>query len=220
MKINLTKGRITKFSIIAVIMVASLFAGMMIEAQSAPLQIQVNSAKAVSYQVPNIIGTVNVVVRDGKTGQILCNEISTHLDPLTQTGSSYIISQLGNTSEFAAGAGTNLATNLCLSNDSTPLVTWTALPTLINANGLSPANVTATYGWCTTASGLSQYMIETHTWTCATGNENGVQCVGICYVAACTSGLICANTFSPACNLGYANSDTIQVTYNVTMPCG
>ena len=195
--------------LISTVIILSMLSGVMLNGLQAS---QTAKVTGVSLVVPQIIGTCNIVVRSGD-GTILYNETSTKVDPLTQTGSSFIISQLGNTSEFASGAGTNLATNLCLSNDSTPLVTWTTLPTLISANGLSPANATATYGWCTTASGQSQYMILTHTWTCATANENNVQCMGVCYVAACTSGLICANTFSPPCNLGYANSDTIAGTY-------
>jgi len=201
------------FAVLALVLAASMFvSGIMVGSQVTP------KVPSVSEKVPNIIGTISVVVCNGQTGEVLYNETSTKLDPLTNGGSSYLIGAMTNTSFDTAG---NKVLNMGLSNDSTPLVTWLTQPNLIAANGLSIATgLTATIGWCTTSSGASQYFTVNHTWTCATANENQVQCAGLYWVATGASGLICANTFSPACNLGYANSDTIQVTYNVTMPCG
>jgi hypothetical protein len=200
----------TKKKLFALVAVAMLLSVVSTGALFNALQAQPTKSNVVSQVTQNIIGTVNVVVRSGN-GQILYNETSTHLDPLTSGGSSYMISAISNTT---LDGSSNKAVYMGLSNDTTPLVTWTTLPTLIAANGLSITSaLTPTYGTCQTTSGTSTYFTVNHTWTCATGNENAVDCAGIYWVSSGASGLLCANTFSPPANLGYANSDTIQVTY-------
>ena len=199
---NISKKRF--LSLIAVVIAVSMISGMMLNSQIAPTKVSV-STKLMFYDTPS------AVVRNA-AGQVLYNATG-ETDPLTSTGSSYIISMIANTSVSTK------AVYLCLSNDTTPLVTWTALPTLITANGLAITTaLTPTYGVCTTASGLSTYMMLNYTFVCSTANENAVGCMGVCYVAAGTSGLVCAGTFSPLCNL--APTDSIDCQYNITMPCG
>ena len=203
---NLSKKKFS--SLIAIIIAVSMISGMMINAQSTQ-----KTSTASTTLIPPYV-TLTAIVRNAQ-GQILYN-CTGKTDPLTQTGSSYLISCMANTTLDGAA---NKAVYMGLSNDSTPLVTWTTQPTLIAANGLSiTAALTPTYGNCVTASGTSRYMMLNYTFVDSTANENVVQCMGIYYVSTGASGLVCVGTFTPACNL--APTDTIDCQYNMTQPCG
>lgn len=194
------------------VMLIGIFAYTIFNSQSIEIKSLTKTISAIQTQTNGNkpIISWNNVVRD-TNGKVVYNSTS-YDDPVTSTGSSYAISMMSNTTV------TTLANYLGVSNDTTPLVTWNALPTEITTNGLARAQATATYGWCTTSSGQSQYVVWTYTWTCQTANENQVQCEGLYYTSG-TNSLVCATTFTGgAVNVlvGY----TLTATLNETMPCG
>jgi hypothetical protein len=207
----ITKKRIGLISIVAVLMMASMVAGMILQTTSTP-------KAAVTGTIMNgWIGTITATVRNAQ-GQVIQTATGVNNDPLTSYGSSYFIGAETNTTLDGA---TTKANYMTLSNDSSVAVTATTLPTLITNSGLSVTaaltGANETYGKCTTASGTSTYVLFTYTFT-ATATQNQVQTVGMCANSAGTSGLVCAGQFTPSVNL--ASTDTLAITYNETMPCG
>jgi len=194
------------FSLIAVIMAVSLLAGIMLTSQSVPtVKVEVAS------QTSGITGTATLTVYS-PNHQIISSSTS-KTDPLTNTGSSYIISMIANTSVSTK------AVYLTLSTDASPLVTWTKLPNELTTNGLGKSTaITPTYGWCTTASGQSQYMLVTFTWSSITGTQAGIICIGLGYIASASANdLVCALAITSASVIA---GDSLQGTVNMTCPCG
>ncbi|NVM22258.1 MAG: hypothetical protein HWN68_10825 [Desulfobacterales bacterium] len=94
---------------------------------------------------------------------------------------------------------------ISLSNDVTPLITWTQLPTEIAADGLTRAQGTVT--------NVDEVEFTvSHKFTC-TGTGVAVQCSGLQWAASGDSNLWAAATFT-ATTLN--NGDNITITWTVT----
>jgi hypothetical protein len=196
----------SKLALFSICLIAAFTTGILLN----PLAITVNNqSKTV---IPIITGTATIKVINAQ-GQTIYQEQSA-ADPLTSTGSSLIISAISNITNDGA---THKCVYLGLSTDASPLVTWTTQPGLLSTNNLGITTaLTPTYGICTTASGLSTYMILTNTWS-PSGTQTGIQCLGAYYVSTGASGLVCASTFS---SINVISGDSIIATYNITMPVG
>jgi hypothetical protein len=227
----ITKKRIGLFSIVAILMIAStLFAGMSIQSQAqvtslksqiAAMQLQLKTLElqasqgntTASTMLNDWIGTITAVECNAQ-GQVIQTSYGVNKDPLTTYGSMYLLNMAIFTNI------TTLCTYMTLSNDTSIPVTATELTTLITNDGLSVTGALTpiTYQYCTTASGLSRCVVFNNTFTDSSANQNVVQTVGMCANSAGTSALVCAGEFTPSVNL--APTDTLNIQYNITMPCG
>jgi len=145
----------------------------------------------------------HVAVKAWRDGDLIY-EYDTH-NLITTIGSTQIRDFLGWTNH------TNQPCRyLSLSNDATPLTSWTKLPSEITGSGLARASGTAT------VVNATAYQV-TYTWT-ASGPQS-VQCTGLHWVATGDSSgnLLAAASIS---SVSLQNNDMLQVTWTVNIPDG
>jgi len=147
------------------------------------------------------VGHVSVkAYRDG----VLFYEYDDH-NLIVTNGSKHVRNFLGFANQTNAACD-----NIALSNDATPLISWTKLPGEITANGLDRA--------AGTASVVNNTAFQvTWTWT-ATGAQD-VQCTGLHWDVADDSNynLLAAATIS---SVSLQINDMLQVTWTVNIPDG
>ena len=203
---NLSKKKF--LSIFAIVIAVSLLSGFFIELQA----INTTTQKTV-YLTTGAASedTVNVVARHAN-GALFYNYTGHNL--LTSLGSSYLISMIANTT-----ISTKAVYMICSTNSTTPAVTWTkdTLEQGTSAAMQRTGALTPTYGTCTTASGISTYMIVTNTWT-ANATVTALVCLGLCYTASANATDLFAVAAMTSATL--ASSDTLAATWNCTIPCG
>ena len=145
----------------------------------------------------------HVSVKVWRGGEVI-HEYETH-NLITTIGSTHIRNFLGWANQ------TNQASiYLSLSNDASPLVSWTKLPGEITASGLGRAT------GVTSVVNATAYQV-TYTWT-ATASES-VQCTGLHWDATGDSSgnLLAAASIS---SVSLQDQDQLQVTWTVNIPDG
>ena len=206
---NMTKKQI---GIMAVIFSVALLAGLFIGIQNNAV-----ASKTVYITTHGIAQDTVTVVERNAQGQIVYTYEGHNL--LTTEGSSYLIGAMSNTTND--GATTKAVYMTCSTNSTTPAVTWTSYGAN-NEQGTTQglgrtAALTPTYGLCTTASGTSTYFTVTNTWT-ANGTVSAIVALGLNWKATANStDLIAVAAITSA---SVVSGDTLQGTWNVTVPCG